>query len=229
MNLIHWAPLVLIIFLSPLSQAQSYDQLKIQNQFEGFYGSKARNSKVNTERLGSEYLIDDWYEVTIQLKDGEVKFDQGRLNIHDGTVEIMYKGEEKFISGRFMDHVELYYEGKKRKMIPADNYMEEGKKLRGFLEAVQEGNPAVYVYHHTYLRKPNPHANIAGGFTVDRLMHLKENYILDSGNLHKIKSKKDLKKAYPMQKSKIDEIIRIQSIDIDKAEELAILLKSLQL
>jgi hypothetical protein len=218
----------MLIFAVSLS-GQSYDQLKIQNMFEGYYGNKARNSKINNERLGSEYLIDDWHEVTLQLKDGEVKFDQGRINIHDGTVEIIYKGEEKFVSSRFMDHVELFYLGKKRRMIPADNYTENGKKLRGFLEVAKENTPAVFVYHHTYLRKPNPHANIAGGYTVDRLMKVSENYLFNGATLYKVKSKKDIKKLYPEQKAKIDEFIRMKSLDMDQAEDIASLLKLLQI
>lgn len=229
MRLIVFKTILLLITTSTLLRAQTYDQLKIQNQFEGYYGNKVRNTKINNERLGSEYLMEEWLPVTVRLKDGEVKFDQAKINIHDGTLEVIYKDREKFISGRYIEFLDLFYRGKTRRFIPAFTFKENGKALSGFLEVIKENVPAVYVYHHTYLRKPNPHANIAGGYTVDRLLKISENYIYDGENLHKIKNKKTLKKLFPNSKSEIDEIIRKKSIDIDKAEDLSNLLKDLSL
>ena len=220
--------LLSLLIISDSSLCQTYDQLKIQNQFEGFYGSKARNNKIYNERLGSEYLIDEWHKITVHLKEGQTDFDQSKINIHDGTVEIIYKGEEKYISGRYIDYLEVYYQGKLRKMIPAENFTEKGKKLRGFLEIVREDEPAVFVYHQTYLRKPNPHANIAGGYTVDRLMKISKNCIYDGQSIHIINNTKDIKKLYQQQKTKIDELIKVKSLDMDQAEDIATLLQLLQ-
>lgn len=228
MSLQVFKTILLLITTSTLLIAQTYDQLKMQNQFEGYYGNKVRNTKISNERLGSEYLMEEWQPATVQLKDGEVKFDRAKINIHDGTLEVIYKGQEKFISGRYIQYFDMYYQGKTRRYIPADAFKENGKALRGFLEVIKEDIPAVYVYHHTYLRKPNPHANITGGYTVDRLLKKSENYIYDGENLHKINNKKTLKQLFTSRKTEIDNIIKKNSIDVEKADDLAFLLNTLK-
>lgn len=140
---LHFKTILLLITTSKLLTAQTYDQLKIQNQFKGYYGNKVRNIKINNEPLGSEYLIEEWQPVTVRLKDGEVKFDQAKINIHDGTLEVIYKDQEKFISGRYIEYLDLSYRGKTRRFIPAYTFRENDKALRGFLEVIKEDIPAV--------------------------------------------------------------------------------------
>lgn len=187
-------------------QAQTYDQLKVQLQFENFYGSKYRSTIRSEEITGSEFLFDDWLPAEITLPNGTVAFDQAKINLYLSAAEVIYKDQEKLISTEHLKLVAI--PGVNRWFVPGSKHQYKGISMLGFLELFEPDPkpPFILVHHYVYIREPNSDGYANAGNLTKKLVKASNTYLYDGTELTPIKGKKDVEKFYAENKTKFSQL-----------------------
>jgi hypothetical protein len=207
--------------------AQGYDQQKVQIIFDTNFSKIARNSKVNNEVDGSQYLYDDWKKIRVNLKDDSAEFEMGKFNLLNTWIEVLHKGEEKFIEKKFIISAEIIEDDKERSFFPAHLFSVNGTPLTGFMEFLSSDLPTVMIHHHTFIRKPNPTGNITGQSTVPKLFSSEKTYIYDGKELIPVKNKKSIRHLYPIDKiNKVSKELKSNFKNPDEIQNLIDVLES---
>jgi predicted TIM-barrel fold metal-dependent hydrolase len=182
--------------ISIAGYTQTYDQLKVQLQFENFYGSKFRSTIMSEEVTGSEFLLDDWLPVEVNLPNGSVSFEKGKVNLYTSTIEVVYKQQEKFISPEHLKLVSLPTTG--RWFIPGSKHQFKGISMLGFLEVFEPSPepPFILVHHYVYIREPNSDGYANAGNLTKKFIKASNTYLYDGTQLFMIKGRKDVEKFY---------------------------------
>jgi hypothetical protein len=219
--------LVSLICYALNSYSQSYDQLKVQLQFENYYGSKLRNTKLFDGVTGSQCLFDDWLPIEVTIGESTVKFDQGKLNLANSTAEVMYKEREMFISPEHFSLIKLTSQG--RWFLPAPKYKYDEIALKGLLEVFEPTPQAPFIaeHHYVYVKEPNSNGYINGGVLEKTLMQSSSIYLFDGTKLIPIKNKKALAKFYLDKKELFSQLTKSLNTDFKSAKSINILVLAL--
>jgi hypothetical protein len=188
--------------LSTQSFSQTYDQLKVQLQFENYYGSKFRSTVMTEELTGSEFLFDEWLPMVINLPNGSVNFERGKINLYTSSTEVIFKDQEKYIAPEHLKLVSLPTLG--RWFIPGSRHQFKGISMLGFIEIFEPSPepPFIFVNHYIYLREPNSDGYANAGNLTKKLIKASNIYLFDGSNPLLIKSKKQIGAFYTNEKSK---------------------------
>lgn len=202
-----WLIVVVVTFQSPISLlAQSYDQLKMQLQFENYYGTRMKSNPKNDNFSGSEYLFEEWVPIEVTFEQGSAKFDQGKLNLLNSGVEVVYKGKEMFISPTNFHSVKLLNQN--RKFVPGNKYFYNDLVLVGMVEVFVEELTAPFVLqqHFIYVKEPSSNGYVNGGNSERRRVKSSALFIHDGTKLIPVKGRKSLEKFYKDNKVTFEEV-----------------------
>lgn len=218
--------LFVLILCSSQGFSQGYDQLKVQLQFESYYGSVLRSSLERRTSIGPIFLYDDWFPVEVELPNGTVSFEQGKINIQNSTLEVVYKDEEKVITADNIKNVTVT--DLRKKFIPATKYKYNDMVLHGFMELYGTEAPMIMTHHYIYVKKPNTDGYVNAGLVEDKLIKASTNYLFDGAKLVLIKNRKDVEKAYPNQKHDVKTLAKNANTDFKNARSLQNLVNELK-
>lgn len=222
---------VLVITLSgPISLlAQSYDQLKMQLQFENYYGTRLKSNPKNDNFSGSEYLFEEWVPIEITFDQGSAQFDQGKLNLLNSGVEVVYKGKEMFISPTNFHSVKLINHN--RKFVPGNKYFYNDLVLVGMVEVFEEQLTVPYVLqqHFIYVKEPSSNGYVNGGNSERRRVKSSALFIHDGTKLTPIKGKKSLEKFYKSNKATFEEVSRKMDTNYKEGSSVQALVNAIEL
>ncbi|MDH4057985.1 MAG: hypothetical protein OEU76_04440 [Cyclobacteriaceae bacterium] len=194
----------LLILSVGQSYSQSYDQLKVQLQFESYYGAPLRSSIERREMAGPIFLYDDWLPLEVELPNGTVRFEEGKINLQNTMVEVIYKDQEKIIAPHNLKNV--WMPTLSKKFTPASNYKYNEVSLLGFMEIFGEDAPCIMTNHYVYIKKANNDGYVNAGVTEDKLMKATNNYLFDGSTLWLVRNQKDIVKVYPQHKQSIKKL-----------------------
>ncbi len=215
-----------LILCSSQSFSQGYDQLKTQLQFESYYGSVLRSSVERRTTVGPIFLFDDWFPVEIELPNGTVSFDQGKINIQNSSVEVMYKDEEKVI---FADNIKnVTITSMKKKYIPATKFKYNDIVMQGVMEVYSNEAPMVMTHHYIYVKKPNTDGYVNAGLVEDKLIKASGNYFYDGTKVIQMKNRKDVERAFPKHKQAVKTLAKELNTDYKNAKSLQYLVNELK-
>lgn len=199
-SLLFLPSLIVVVFCAFETDAQSYDQLKVQLQFENYYGTRLKSNSVS-EISGSQYLFEDWLPMQITFAEGSTQFDQGKLDLSSSGVEVVYKGKEMFISPTNFKLVKLM--GRNSWFVPGNKYFYKDVALTGIVELFKENlnPPYILQQHFVYLKVPSTNGYVSGGSTEKKLMKSTALFLHDGVKLIPIKGKQSLIKFYKADKA----------------------------
>lgn len=206
---------------------QTYDQLNSQLQFVTHYGKVPTKGK-STSYVGSPYYSEEWNFGTVKIKDKSFDFDAIKINLLDGSVEVLYQGEEKSLTSFAFDELQLRENGTSKKFLSAAKFKFEGQNLQGFAEILGDIKTGILVNHYVSIKEPHAQAHITGGFTENRLMKSQDIFIINSGKLIAIKKKKDLEDYFEKKSKVLNDYFRNKKPDIKNPSEVYQLLLELK-
>lgn len=224
MNKIRNLLIALLAFCTLYGYSQGYDQLKVQLQFETYYGTALRSAKERRETVGPIFLNDDWLPVEVELPNGTVTFDQAKLNIMTSAVEVIYKDQEKVIASGNLKHVTLT--SLNRKFIPASKIKYE-TPLSGFLEVLGTTAPFMMTQHYIYVKKPNFDGYVNAGTVDDQLMKGSNNFYFDGEKLTPVSGRRDIEKIYSSKKHEVKSLSKSLRTDFRDPRSIQKLIDSL--
>jgi hypothetical protein len=207
--------------------SQTYDQLNSQLQFVNHYGKVPAKGKSNSYS-GSPYYSEEWNKGTVKIKYQSFDFDEIKINLLDGSVEVLYQGEEKSLTSFAFDELQLKENGQVKKFISATKFKFEGQNLQGFAEIMGDIKTGVLVNHYVSIKEPHAQAHITGGFTENRLMKSQDIYIIDLGKLIAVKKKKDLEDYFEKKSKLLNDYFKNSKPDIKNPEDVYLLLQKLK-
>lgn len=215
--------LILIIFLFTCSFV--FGQMRGATEYIDNYAKLMTKKAKGPQLLGSLYVLEDWHEAEVMLKDGMGKIENARLNLQTSNVDVLYKDEEKEILYKDYEYVIFSNKGITHTYFPAPKYKSEGKPLSGFVEILGNGEEKVLINNYNYVRKANNDAKIIGGETDDRLIKKTDIYILKNKKLFEIKKKKDVIDYYKSKGAEVENIIKKEKLDVKNPNELIMLVE----
>jgi hypothetical protein len=190
---------------------------------------KARNSGTSEDIVGSPYLFKEWGEIKIYLKDSShYKLTNANINIFTPSIDIVHNQLLKEIPLHFVDKVQITNKGVQKFYRPAVQYIKEGLKDKGFAEVHDLKNYTVLAHHFIVIQKPDPQAQILGTEKRTKYIHTTKLFILQKKALYPIKGKKDLKDVLKGKYQKAEELINDLDLDVEKTDDLILLLKKLE-
>lgn len=207
--------------------AQTYDQLKVQLQFENYYGSKLRSTELLGEITGSECLNDNWLPIEVMIGESLVKFDQGKLNLANSTAEVIYRDREMFISPEHLSLIKI--PSQNRWFLPAYKFQYNDVALKGLLEVFDPTPEAPFIaeHHYVYIKEPNSNGYINGGSLEKTLMKASSIYLYDGSKLFLIKNKKTLARVYIDKKDLLNQLSKKLQTDFKRAKSISELVLAL--
>jgi hypothetical protein len=212
---------------SPM-MAQSYDQLNSQLQFVNHYGKVPVKPGKSSNFVGSPFYNENWNFGTVNIKEKSFDFDAIKINLLDGSLEILYQGEEKSLTSFAFDELLLRENGQVKKFLSGSKFKYEGTSLKGFAEILGDIKTGILVNHYINIREPHAQAHITGGFTENRLMKTEDLYLIDQGKLIPIKKKKDLE-TYFIKKSKaFNDYMKLKKPDLKNPADIYEMLVALK-
>jgi len=175
---------------------QSYDQLKMQLQFENYYGTRMKSNGVNDNISGPQYLFETWLPVEITFAGGSAQFDQCKLNLLNSGAEVVYKEKEMFVSPTNFKSVKLL--NQERWFTPGNKYFYKEVALSGIVELFTNdlNPPYILQQHFVYVKEPNTNGYVSGGSTERKLVKSTALFLHDGTKLVPIKGKQSLQKFY---------------------------------
>lgn len=206
---------------------QTYDQLNSQLQFVTHYGKVPAKGK-SSSYAGSPYYSEEWNFGTVKIKDTSFDFDAVKINLLDGSVEVLYQGEEKSLTSFAFDELQLKENGVTKKFLSAAKFKFQGQNLQGFAEILGDIKTGILVNHYVSIKEPHAQAHITGGFTENRLMKSQDIFIIDSGKLIALKKKKDLEDYFEKQSKALIDYFRNKKPDIKNPGDIYQLLLELK-
>jgi acylphosphatase len=207
--------------------SQTYDQLNSQLQFVTHYGKVSSKGKSN-KYSGSPYYDDDWNFGTVKIKDKSFDFEAVKINLLDGSIEVLYQGEEKSLTSFAFDELQLRENGSIKKFLSAAKFKYESQNLQGFAEILGDIKTGILVNHYVSIKEPHAQAHITGGFTENRLMKSQDIFIINSGKLIAIKKKKDLEDYFEKKAKALNDYFRNKKPDIKNPGDIYQLLLELK-
>lgn len=203
-----------LLYTIPNAQAQTGPQLATQLQVLNHYGQVMRKSPTQQGKVGSEMMFDEWRPVLVKLTDTVVEFSTVNLNLQNGTVEVLFQGEEKMILNKDFEYVTFMDQGRQKTFFSTYKMRHKGNPVFGLGEIVGDGAETVLVLHHIYVKAPNPNSHIVGGHQTDKLMKTTSLYIKREGVLTQVKSKSDLKAYYRNKVAVLNKYLKANKPDL---------------
>lgn len=219
---------IVVLLASNISYSQANDALRVQLQFENFYGAKYRSSSTESKFVGSECLIDDWLPVEITFANGSAQFDQGKLNLVNSSAEVIYKEREMFISPGNFKLIKLLNQD--RWFVPGSKYYYKDISLQGLVEIYEPTPVAPYILtqHYVYIKEPSSNGYINAGSLESTRMKASNNFLHDGIKLIPIKNKSALEKFYSANKPLFAKLRKEFKTDFKDPKSLHKLVKAME-
>jgi hypothetical protein len=170
---------------------------------------------------GSEYLNDTWLLGGIRFK-GEKDYLENLTIRYNNLKHVLEIQREDLIKVASTDNIDGFYivgPSKKKEYKSAVNYKDEnGEKLKGFLEVIEDGKYQ-YIRHNTaYVKNPDYKEEFHMGSMDYEITHTSTDYIADNNVLFPVK---DFIKAKKKSNPELKKFIRINSLIIKEKDHVA--------
>lgn len=185
---------------------QSYDQLKMQLQFENYYGTRMKSKNFSDNISGPQYLFEAWLPAEITFAEGTARFDQCKINLVNSGAEVVYKEKEMFISPTNFKSLRLLNQS--GLFMPGNKYFYKDVALDGIVEVFTEDLTPPYIIqqHFVYVKEPSTNGYVSGGSTERKLIKSTAFFLHDGTKLLPIKGRQSLLKFYKSNKENFERL-----------------------
>lgn len=197
---------LVLVFGTTKLFGQSYDQLKMQLQFENYYGTRMKSNGVSDNISGPQYLFETWLPAEITFADGSAQFDQCKLNLLNSGAEVVYKEKEMFISPTNFKSLKLLNQG--GLFMPGNKYFYKEVALAGIVEIFSNELTPPYIIqqHFVYVKEPSTNGYVSGGSTERKFIKSTAIFLHDGTKLLPIKGRQSLLKFYKQNKNNFERL-----------------------
>lgn len=223
----------ILVILVPLfygyqGHSQSYDQLKVKLQLENYYGTRLKPTSPNSNLSGSQYLYEDWLPIEIEFEAGSVEFNQGKIDLSNSGVEVVYKEKEMYVSPSHFKSIQLLNQN--RWFVPGNKYFYEDMALQGVVElfSAKPEPPFILEQHYLYVKEPSLNGYVNGGSMDRKLVKTSALFLHDGTRLIKIKGKQSLGKFYKDQHETFDALRKQLGTDFTNSRSVQLLVDSMK-
>lgn len=207
---------------------QSYDQLRMQLQFENYYGTRMKSNGASDNVLGPQHLFEVWLPVEITFAEGSAQFDQCKLNLLNSGAEVVYKEKEMFISPTNFKTIRLL--NQERWFTPGNKYFYKEVALSGIVEVFTNNlnPPYILQQHFVYIKEPNSNGYVSGGSTERKLIKSTALFLHDGTKLVPLKGKQSLQKFFKSEKDSFQKLGKELNTNFKDPKSIQLLIDALK-
>lgn len=180
-----------------------------------------------TKMKGKKYLEEQALEglVTLTGSSKAYRFSQLRYNVYSHDLEVQLGGSTKFIRNMRVASFSIKQNGKVRNFINARPYMLDGKRQKGYLEVLANGEVKLVKQVITQVLSGNYNIALNVGERADKITQKEKMFLAKNDKLYSAKSKRRIRKLMTNSRFNAKVVIKEKNLKIKKLEDLKALVE----